>query len=465
MSSSPASLLNRLQEFPVFETVPPGQLRWLADHSDYQELEAGTYVFRQGDPLDKMVVVLRGRLVFHLHERDEQGILSEVKEGEITGALPYSRALEAQTSVQSREASALLCLPKTLFPVMIREQHKLTEVLVHAMTSRVRTFTHNQEQAEKMEALGKLAAGLTHELNNPAAAVLRSAASLKKQLHSLPGLLQQINGKESTGTLFSTFENLLKANKKKEKDSSLSLLEKSEKEDALAAWLKERQLENPYDLAETFIEQRLSIRDLEQLTKTSNENQLKAALQCLSLFLNMQKLADDIQLSSSRMSELVNAVKAYTHMDKSPEKENMDIHKGIKNTLTILNFKLKKKNIELSTHFQDDLPEACVYSGELNQLWTNLIDNALDAMEQGGKLNISTSQEEDWIKVEIEDNGSGISEENQQRIFEPFFSTKEAGKGTGMGLDISKKIVEHHGGKIELDSRQGQTRFSIYLPV
>lgn len=465
MSPSAASLLERLQKFTVFETVPPEQLSWLVDHSEHQELEAGTYLFRQGEPLDKMVVVLRGHLVFHMHEEEDQGILSEVKEGEITGALPYSRAREAQTSVQSREASSLLYLSKNLFPAMIREQHKLTEVLVHAMTSRVRTFTHNQEQAEKMEALGKLAAGLTHELNNPAAAVLRSAASLKKQLQSLPGLLKQINGKESGTILFSTFEKLLEPAEEKTKETSLSLLEKSEKEEVLATWLKEKQLENSYNLAETFIEQDLSMQDLEQLAETTTKEQLNAALQCLSLFLNMQKLADDIQLSSSRMSELVNAVKAYTHMDKSPEKENTDIHKGIKNTLTILNFKLKKKNIALTTDFQDDLPEACVYSGELNQLWTNLIDNALDAMEQGGKLRIATGREEEWIKVEIEDNGPGIPVENQQRIFEPFFSTKEAGKGTGMGLDISKKIIEHHGGRIELDSQKGQTRFSIYLPV
>ena len=465
MNLSPSNLLDRLRQFPVFKSVPAEQLNWLIAQSDYLEMEAGSHIFRKGDSIDKMVVVLQGKLSFLLHEEDEKGIINEVGEGEITGALPYSRAKEARASVECREKTALLCLPKSRFPQMIREKYELTEVLVHTMTSRVRQFTHSQEQTEKMEALGKLAAGLTHELNNPAAAVVRSAASLKKELQALPGLLQKLDGKASAA-LFSHIETLLDtAAKEKPETTSLSLLEKSEKEDELARWLKKHDFDQPYELAETFATRHISSSQLEELGNKGSKEQLRSSLQCISLFLRMQQLAKDIQLSSSRMSELVQAVKAYTHMDKSPERENTDIHKGIQNTLTILNFKIRKKNIRLETHFQEDLPKVCVFSGELNQLWTNLIDNAIDAMEQDGTLSICTSQEKEWLKIDIEDNGQGISKEIQQQIFDPFFSTKAAGEGTGMGLDIAKKIVEHHDGKIELESKKGHTRFSIYLPL
>lgn len=466
MSPSLSSLVESLRQFPVFKTIPPEQLNWLVEHAAYMQPGAGDYIFQKGDPIDKMIVVLQGKIVFLLHEEDESGILSEVNEGEITGALPYSRAKEANTAVQSKENTAILCLPKTYFPEMIREHYELTEILVHTMTSRVRQFTHNQEQTEKMEALGKLAAGLTHELNNPAAAVLRSSASLKKQLLSLPGLLQQISGKKSAASLFLQLEELIQSSGKgKETASDLSLLEKSAQEDELAEWLTTHQIDKPYDIAENLAAQHISIQDLEPLTEAGDPALLKAGLQCFSLFISIIKLADDIQLSSSRMSELVNAVKAYTHMDKSPERENADIHKGIENTLTILNFKLKRKNIRLKTNFQKDLPAVCVYNGELNQLWTNLIDNALDAMDQDGTLSISTGKDENWVKINIEDNGKGISKEIQQQIFEPFFTTKKSGKGSGMGLDIAKKIIDHHDGKIELDSKEGCTCFSIYLPI
>lgn len=466
MNPSRSSLIETIRQFSAFNPVPPEQLSWLVEHAAYMQPDEGEYIFRKGEPINKMIVVLQGKIVFLLHEDDEPGILSEAEEGEITGALPYSRAKVANNAVQSKENTALLCLPKICFPEMIRAHYELTEVLVHAMTSRVRKFTHSQEQTEKMGALGKLAAGLTHELNNPAAAVLRSSASLKTQLLTLPGLLQQISGESSAAGLFSQLEKLIQSSGKgKETSAALSLLEKSAQEDELAEWLAAHQIDKPYEIAENLTAQQISIQDLEPLEAAGDAIRLKAGLQCFSLFISIIKLADDIQLSSSRMSELVNAVKAYTHMDKSPERENTDIHKGIENTLTILNFKIKRKNIRLKTNFQKGLPAVCVYNGELNQLWTNLIDNALDAMDQNGTLTISTGKEEDWVKVDIEDNGKGISKELQQQIFEPFFTTKGSGKGSGMGLDIAKKIVDHHDGKIELDSEKGNTRFRIFLPL
>lgn len=465
MSKSLVSLVSTLQQFAVFKPVPHEQLHWLVSRADHCQMEAGAYIFREGDAIDKMVVLLQGNVTLMLSE-EAQGTLREWGPGDITGALPFSRAEVAHAAIKARQATELLSLPTTFFPEMIQEKYELTEVLVHTMTSRVRKFTHSQEQTEKMEALGKLAAGLTHELNNPASATSRNAAGLQKQLTALPGLLQQLCGEKAPGKLLAQIENLIKfSTEKGTPTSSPGLLERTGKENEIARWLEKHQVGKPYDLAQSFSEQQIGIAELEQLEKAGSDKQLQPSLRVLALFLSMHRLADDIQFSSSRISRLVNAVKTYTHLDKSPEKEKTNIHTGIRNTLTMLNFKLRKRNIRLHTCFSDNLPEACVYSGELNQLWTNLIDNAIDAMNSGGFLRISTSREEEWIKVVIKDTGEGIPPESQQQVFEPFFTTKKAGEGSGMGLDIVRRIVEHHEGKIELESEKGRTCFRVFLPA
>lgn len=464
MSKAPASLLATLQQFPVFKPVPHEQLRWLLSRAEHFQLEAGEYIFRQGDPIDKMVVILQGKVMLRTNE--SQGAFKEWGPGDVTGALPFSRAHTAPAALQARQDTDFLSLSDSFFPEMIREKYALTEVLVHTLTSRVRSFTHSREQTEKMEALGKLAAGLTHELNNPAAAINRHSAALKQQLAALPGLLQQVCTGEDADRLLPQIENLLQASAEKEPPpSSPGLLERTDKENRIARWLEKRHIEQAYEVAQSFNEQQVGIPELEQLEKAAGSKPLQSYLHLLSTFLRMHRHALDIQLSSSRISSLVKAVKTYTHLDKSPEKERVDIHSGIRNTLSLLNFKLRRKNIRLHTRFAEHLPEACGYSGELHQLWTNLIDNAVDAMDSGGYLRISTSREGAWIKVLIEDSGEGIPAEIREQVFDPFFTTKKAGKGSGMGLDIARRIVEHHEGKMELESKKGRTCFRIFLPA
>ncbi|WP_017732887.1 ATP-binding protein [Nafulsella turpanensis] len=465
MSTSPSRWVPALRENPVLSGVPEEQLQWLAGKLEYLQLQEGAYLFEKGAPLDRMVIILKGKISFIQEQKGSSRVIQEIESGAITGALPYSRASHANAAARASEASELLMLKKEFFREMILEHQQLVEVLVHIMTSRVREFTKSQQQSSKMEALGRLSAGLTHELNNPAAAVARSAEVLKEQLQEMPAILEELLRGESISTAFREVQQLLSSLNNKQA-ARLSLMEKTSLGDSWEEWLKKRDIDQARTLAESFADYPVRPEQLPSFfQEEQNKEKLQALLQWLKYMLSLQKLSQNIQHSSARISQLVNAVKAYSHMDRSTEKETTDIREGILNTLTLLNFKLKKKNIKVEEAIAEDLPEACVYAGELNQLWTNLIDNAIDAMPEGGKLRISAAQENSSLKIEIEDNGEGIPEEVQEQIFDPFFTTKQVGEGSGLGLDIAKRIVDHHEGKLTLDSKPGATRFTVYLPL
>lgn len=466
MKKPALSVINdKLRKSPVLSNVPVSQLQWLAERADYLYLKKGDYLFRNGDPIDRMAVLLQGHIVVKQQQNGNPKEVNELKTGDVTGALPYSRAISAIAQSEAQEDSQLLILPKELFPEMIRQHYELTEALVHTMTSRVRKYTESRQQSEKMAALGKLSAGLAHELNNPASAVVRSSSALQKELSALPASLWVILSSHPGEEAIEAIQLLLDKKQSTGKAASLSLLEKSAGEEELADWLKEQGIEKPYHIAETLAEFQLNKEDLQPIADHFQPAQLVAVLSWVSRLLNINKLAGEIHQSSHRISELVKAVKSYSHMDRSPEKEETDLREGIFNTLTILNFKIKKKQITLKVNSPDELPKACVYEGELNQLWTNLIDNAIDAVEDGGKIDISLSVIGQEVKVCIKDNGKGIPEGEKQKIFDPFYTTKESGRGTGLGLDVVKRIVEHHDGRVELSSEPGHTEFRIYLPL
>lgn len=466
MNASSSRWVDVLRKNEIFSEVPQEQLQWLAGKLDHIFLDEGEYLFEKDAPLNRMVIILKGRIQFLQEQKGSHRVIRELGSGAVTGALPYSRANTATAAAKAGEKSELLILSKEHFREMILEHSQLVEVLVHTMTSRVRDFTKSQQQSDKMEALGRLSAGLTHELNNPAAAIARSAEVLKEQLQEMPSVLEDLLQDKPATSAVGAIQQLI-VTLSKEKAAPLSLMERTSLADDWADWLKSRKVKQARTLAESFAEYPLRPEQLPPLFHKEKKEgtEIQSLLRWLNYLLNLQKLSENIQHSSARISELVSAVKAYSHMDRSTERERADIRPGIYNTLTLLNFKLKRKNIKLEKEIADDIPEACVFTGELNQLWTNLIDNSIDAMEEGGVLRIKASQEGSFIKVELEDNGKGIPEEVQDQIFDPFFTTKEVGEGSGLGLDIAKRIVDHHEGSIELTSKPGLTRFAIYLPL
>ena len=461
---TPDKLTERLLGFELLQDVPRDQLHWLATKGHIRKLEPGERLFCKGDPIDTMYIVLSGKIQFKLEQQGAYRVMNELVEGDISGALPYSRAKTAIALGEAQGEASVLALPKDLFYEMVREQEELTEALVHVMTSRVRDYTRDQQQTEKLAALGRLSAGLHHELNNPAAAALRAAIELKEQLGAAPEKFKAIMQLSLSPEQVDQITELLFNTLNKKEEDSLSMMERSSLEDEIIQWLDEHGIEDAYAQAETFTQHHFGLEALQKLEKICGKEQAGPPADWIYNVLVTEKLVSDIQESTRRISTLVGAVKSYSHMDRSPERELTDLAASIRNTLTILNFKLKKKKIDVTVDAPPDLPQACVFAGELNQVWTNLIDNATDAMEKGGKLEIALRHKEDNIEITISDNGSGIAEDIQDRIFDPFFTTKAIGQGTGMGLDIAKKIIDRHGGSIRLSSEPGNTTFTISIP-
>ncbi|HWA32478.1 MAG TPA: HAMP domain-containing sensor histidine kinase, partial [Cyclobacteriaceae bacterium] len=246
-----------------------------------------------------------------------------------------------------------------------------------------------------------------------------------------------------------------------------SLMQKTALEDEVNEWLDSHNIHDMYEMVETFAEFGVAVDDLEEVKSWLRPEDLLPVLGWINQVMNTEKLVSDIEDAAKRINTLVTSVKGYTHMDQAPEKQLVDIHPGIRNTLTMLNHKLKKNNIKLIENFQADLPHANIFVSEMNQVWTNVIDNAIDAMEgrTGSVLEIKTQQDREFILVHIVDNGPGIPDDIMDKIFDPFFTTKPIGKGTGLGLEVVQQIISQHNGKVEVHSVPGRTEFSICFPI
>ncbi|HEV2352846.1 MAG TPA: sensor histidine kinase, partial [Puia sp.] len=350
---------------------------------------------------------------------------------------------------------------------MISDHFELTQALVHVMTNRVRNFTSLQQQNEKMMALGKLSAGLTHELNNPAAAIVRSSSTLMEHLKLQPADFKQIiairmDEKEVDAVQSKLWEVLDRPAR-----PALTLRERTALEDQITAWLEEHQVRQAAEIAENFLEDGFTCDDLRDFKAHIPVSYLSPVLNWINSNLVTRKMVMDINEASKRISDLVQSVKNFTHMDQGKGKELTDIRDGIRNTLAMLNYRFKKGNVQLREEYDEGLPRICAMVGELNQVWTNLIDNALDAMEPAGRgrLTVRTQKEGGWAMTSITDDGPGIPAEIQPRIFDPFFTTKEIGKGTGLGLDVVCRIVRQHRGSIRVQSRPGETIFVVCFPI
>jgi signal transduction histidine kinase len=352
---------------------------------------------------------------------------------------------------------------------MIRNHFELTQALVHIMTNRVRDYTSFIRQGEKMMALGKLSAGLAHELNNPAAAVVRGAHSMKKHLQLQPEFfkkIMEIRMDEAAINLVKQkmFEILSQHRSDKK---PLTLIQRSQQEDDLTDWLNDLNVENSTELAENFVEFGFTLDHLDEFRQRLGARDVSPVFNWINNNLITERIVSDIEEASKRIADLVGSVKSFTHMDQGYDKQLTNIHDGIRTTISILQYKIRKGNIEVIEEFDNSLPPLRALIGELNQVWTNIIDNALDAMEvnKKGKLIIKTERDKDCLKVIITDDGPGIPAHIVEQIFDPFFTTKEPGKGTGLGLDIVSQIVRQHKGYLKAESKPGETRFIVSLPI
>ncbi|MDW7695453.1 ATP-binding protein [Flammeovirgaceae bacterium SG7u.111] len=450
-----------LQSLSIFDGIPQNQLEWVLENGKCLNFSEGDYLFQKGDPIDQLYIILEGKFIINIEQNGEFRNTGEINAGELSGSLPYSRASSAFGFAIATKPSKVVSLHKSYFLEMIREHHELTTMLVHTMTSRVRDFTNLQQQQEKMMALGKLSAGLAHELNNPASAMVRSAQDLKQHLAAESEKFKDVISIDITPEKVDAVNDVLFSKIKTRERQKLSLSQKTELEDEIADWLEDHGFEDGYELADVFVDFAFTVHDFEEVGKHVTAGDMVPVVSWMGNVLTTESLVTEIEASAERISNLVSSIKSYSHMDKGTDFEQVDIRSGIENTLKMLNHKLKQKQIAVETDFGKEAPLIHGKVGALNQVWTNIIDNATDALDQGGKLSISIQKELECLTVNIEDNGHGIPEETQSKIFDPFFTTKKIGQGTGLGLDIVAKILREHKADIRVQSKPGQTKFII----
>ena len=467
-TSSPADKVEALRRVNVFTDLPDDQLRWFADNSEDRHYAPGDVVFDKGDKPDTMVVYLHGEVHAYWDETDHD-IVYIMRAGdpstEVTGMLPFSRMTGYQVTGRAVTDVRLLRFPVSLFPEMMQRAPILVQRLVGIMSDRVRESATLDQQQDKLMALGKLSAGLAHELNNPAAGATRAANDLIETLKELRAADMRLCSHELTDKqqeLIDAFES--KAIDHTATAAQLNSLEQSDREDEVSTWLEAHDIADAWKLSPNLVEAGMDSPALEQLLGEIPPTAISDVLARVSSQLAAAKLASEIKTATTRISELVGAIKEYSYMDQASVQE-LDVHKGLENTLLILKYKLRKKDITVTRDYDELLPRIKAYGSELNQVWTNLIVNAVDAMSEGGKLKVRTKREPTDIMIEIRDNGAGIPASARSRIFEPFFTTKPVGEGTGLGLDTVARIVRKHRGNVRFESKPGDTCFQVRLPI
>jgi signal transduction histidine kinase len=456
------SLRDALREIPVFADLPEDQFSWLVSQFEEVRLDAGEVFLREGDPADWLFVMLEGEVQFHRESVPDSPVFT-VEAGEVSGVLPYSRLARVGGTARAVLPTRAARLHRSVFPEMLQRLPVLGQRLVALMSDRIRETTRAEQQRDKLMALGKLSAGLAHELNNPAAAARRAAASLRESLETVREASLRLGrhplSNEQREFIFAFEREAGKYQSPPEADP----LAQSDREDRITEWLEAHGVRESWKPAPVLAEAGVEPPKLETLFAVLGEAPLGDALTRITSLLTIGRLVGEIENSVTRISELVRAIKDYSYMDQAPLQE-VDIHQGLESTLTILGHRLKQ-GVAVVRDYDNALPRVCAYGGELNQVWTNLMDNALDAMQDRGQLRIRTARELDRVLVEIGDNGPGVPAEVQGRIFEPFFTTKGVGEGTGLGLDTVCRIVRKHHGEVKLESRPGDTRFQVRIPI
>jgi signal transduction histidine kinase len=452
---------SELLRVPVFNDLPDDQIAWFISQSQEMHLKAGDSYARQGDPADAMFVVLEGLLQGRA-ERGGETFVFNIKAGDVTGVLPFSRMKQFTVSGRAETDSRALRFPASLFPDLIQKMPELTKRLVGLMSDRIRETTRLEQQRDRLASLGKLSAGLAHELNNPASAAKRAASQLRAILKKIRDASLELGKQDLTPTQKSEIEKL-EASFTQPDVVPPDPLTMSDLEDQIDSLLRSHGQNDLWQLAAGLARRNIKPEVVESLFANLDGDTARAALVRIAASVEVASLLHEIESSTSRISDLVGAIKEYTHMDQAPV-QNVDVVKSLETTLTILNHKLKK-GVVVQRDYQRIPLLVNSFGSELNQVWTNIIDNAIDAMHGKGELRIRTYRDDSCVVVEIGDDGPGIPSEVQPHIFEPFFTTKGVGEGTGLGLDTVQRIVKKHRGNIQVSSKPGDTRFQVWLPL
>jgi signal transduction histidine kinase len=446
---------------PLEQRLTGEQIEALLPYGTELALDAGDYLFDETSVVDSFYVVLEGAIRISRLDGAEDTHLITHHPGDFTGGLAVLTGRRSIHRGRAAAPSRVLEIGSETFRRVSVERPEVADVFISGLARRMRETQRAFRQQEKMAALGKLSAGLAHELNNPAAAARRASddlgeAALRAQLLSLEHDARFSPAQREKLTQ-------LRREAAANDDAALDPLARSEREDEAVLWLEERGVEEAWELASILAGAGIRTERLERLAEDLDDGRaLAGALEWLGMTLELVGLADELAQSAARISELVGAMKEHTYMDRGSYEET-DVREGLESTLTILGHKLKGATV--TRDYEDGLPRIWAHGGDLNQAWANLLDNAADAVDGRGRIGVRAYRDGDSVAVEVSDDGPGIPPEVGRRVFEPFFTTKQIGEGTGLGLDIVRRIVASHGGEVAFESVPGETRFVVRLPL
>ncbi|HMG86811.1 MAG TPA: ATP-binding protein [Terracidiphilus sp.] len=463
MSMTASDLIDRLAEHKTLGTAPREELAWLAAHGFLRHLKAGEVLSHKGMQVDGLYVVLSGHVSLSADRGSGMQKIIEWRAGDVSGVLPYSRLVNPPGDAVAQEPTEILALDREHLRALTHECFEITSILVRTMLDRARLFTSSDLLNEKMISLGKLSAGLAHELNNPASAIERSAALLEDRLEDTEKATRALGAARLSDAQLAAVDAILASCMATQTQAVRTCLEQSDREEAIVDWLVRHKLDvaNAAMLADTEV----TFEALDQLATVVSGSALNAVLRWAAVGCAARRLASGIQGAAMRISGLVMAIKGFTNMDQAIVAQSVDLGPSLDNTVIVLQSKAREKSVEVAVELEVDLPPVLGFAAELNQIWGNLIDNALDAVSHGGRVAVHASLKGHRVIVSIIDDGPGISAKDLARVFDPFFTTKPMGHGTGLGLDIVRRLVRHNDGTVEVESKRGRTEFRVALPI
>jgi signal transduction histidine kinase len=460
-----ALILDTLKRSTIFGGLPEPQQEWLANNGECIAVEEGAILIREGQPQENCFIILEGEFEIVKFSDGSEIVINIQGQGEILGEMSLIGNSMPTATVRATQRSQVLEINQEQFNHIILNNPALSLELLRTMLVRLRNTETMLGQREKLASLGTLAAGLAHELNNPAAAARRSASLLRETVTEWLDTRKEVDALKMTPDqneiiLSRLLSDILLHD---HHDTGYDPIERSDRESEIENWLEANGMQDAWEHVSILVEYGWDFGALESWGNEFKAEQIPVILRWLAAGYTVHSLLDEINHSTARVSEIVSAVKSYTYLDEAPRKE-IDIHEGLENTLIIMKHKLKQ-GITIEREYDRSLPKIEAYASELNQVWTNLIDNAIDATEGQGIVRIRTYREANQVIVEIGDNGPGIPDLTLQHLFEPFYTTKEPGKGTGLGLHVSYNIIKKHRGKITVETQPGDTRFKVSLPI